>query len=93
MSTSLGRSGKIEIRTGSSVEDWAGIMDAAGLRDMTQNERVQRLLPLLQDRRKAAGSCGPGASLRSTDSSKSAIDCPHGNKKQQPPGHRQGHRH
>ncbi|MFJ2146355.1 hypothetical protein ACIOJF_13770 [Glutamicibacter sp. NPDC087831] len=53
MSTSLGRSGKIEIRTGSSVEDWAGIMDAAGLRDMTQNERVQRLLPLLQDPQKS----------------------------------------
>ncbi|MEG1445145.1 hypothetical protein [Glutamicibacter sp.] len=28
-------------------------MDAAGLRDMTQNEWIQRLLPLMQDPQKS----------------------------------------
>lgn len=49
MSESLSRAEKIENHTGSSMEEWAGIMDAASLRGMKQNERVQMLLPLMQD--------------------------------------------
>lgn len=53
MSESLSRAEKIEDHTGSSMEEWAGTMDAAGLRDMKQSEQVQMLLPLMKDQQEA----------------------------------------
>ncbi|PJJ45778.1 hypothetical protein ATK23_3073 [Glutamicibacter mysorens] len=50
MSESLSKAEKIEDHTGSSMGEWAGTMDAAGLRDLKQSEQVQMLLPLMKDR-------------------------------------------
>ena len=55
MSESLSRTENIEDHTGSSMDEWAATMDAAGLRDMKQNEQVRMLLPLMKDRQESQG--------------------------------------
>ncbi|RWZ82768.1 hypothetical protein [Glutamicibacter sp. HZAU] len=53
MSESLSRAEKIEDHAGSSMDEWAGTMDSAGLRCMKQSEQVQMLLPLTKDRQES----------------------------------------
>lgn len=53
MSELQSRSEKIENHTGTSMNEWAGTLEAAGMSGMVLKEQVQMLLPLMRDKQES----------------------------------------